>query len=395
MPKLTVKTIDAARESGRLYDEGGLTLHISKNQSKRWVYRYMMDGRRRDMGLGSYPAVSLAEARLKRDNNKRLIAQGVDPIEAKRASKLKATASSLRTFDSATEECIRAIESRWSNAKHRQQWINTLKTYASPVIGQLDVAAVDTNLVLEVLQPIWTEKNETASRVRQRIEAVINWSIAKGLRTGPNPASWNGNLEFLLPASNKVKTINHHRAPSKEEAQFLYCELTKRDSITAYAFQYLMLTACRTSEVTQAQWCEVDFGKAIWTVPSSRMKSRIKHVVPLTDEMLVLLERAKLHNSTPFIFPGKGTSSGLSGNAFLQFLKKQIPGFSGTPHGIRSTFRDWAEEQGVYGHRAIETALAHELRSRVEKAYLRTNLLEQRRVLMSDWARFLSQACVS
>ena len=205
--------------------------------------------------------------------------------------------------------------------------------------------------------------------------------------------AWRGNLEFLLPASNKVKTVKHHAAPPRDRAQFLYRELCQRDSTTAHAFRFLMLTACRTSEVTQAQWGEISFEKRTWTIPVSRMKARVEHVVPLTDEMLAVLEEARIYNDTPYVFPGKGTQQGLSNNAFLQFLKKQFPDFKGTPHGIRSTFRDWAEEQGNYGHRVIETALAHQLKSKVERAYLRTNLLAQRCDLMEDWNNFLRQEC--
>ena len=389
MAKLTVKAINAAKGPTTLVDGDGLQLNVSNVSSKRWIHRFMMNGKRRDMGLGPYPAVSLAEARLKRDSNKRLIADGIDPIEAARAAKLKLKQESQGNFEAATQQYIAAMESRWTNAKHRRQWINTLQTYASPVVGQLAVSKVDKNHILEILQPIWVEKAETASRVRQRLEAILNWSIAKGLRDGPNPASWKGNLEFLLPPSTNLKSAKHHAAPSKNEAQYLYCELRKRESLTAYAFQFLMLSACRTGEVTQAKWTEIDRENRVWTIPALRMKARVEHSVPLTEEMIAVLDKAAKYNETPYLFPGRGTRAGLSNNVFLQFLRKQFPEFSGTPHGIRSTFRDWAEEEGVYGHRTIETALAHELRSKVEKAYLRTKLLEQRRTLMNDWAAFL------
>ncbi len=389
MSNLTIKTINAAKQPGKLMDGDGLHLTVGRNQSKRWVHRFMFQGKRRDMGLGSYPMISLAEARLRRDQNKRLLSEGIDPIEAAKITRAKADYSSYRQFDQAAAQCIESLSARWSNAKHRQQWTNTINTYASPVIGHLDVAEIDTNLILTILQPIWIDKAETASRLRQRLETVLNWCIARGLREGPNPVSWRGNLEFLLPASNKVKTVKHHAAPPRDRAHFLYKELCQRDSTTAYAFRFLMLTACRTSEVTQAQWSEIDIGKRTWTIPADRMKARVEHVVPLTDEMLAVLEKAGSYNDTPYVFPGKGTQQGLSNNAFLQFLKKQFPEFEGTPHGIRSTFRDWAEEQGKYGHRVIETALAHQLKSKVERAYLRTTMLEQRRTLMDDWNEFL------
>ncbi len=389
MPNLTIKAINAANQPGKLMDGDGLHLTVTQNQSKSWVHRFMFQGKRRDMGLGSYPTVSLADARLKRDQNKRLLAEGIDPIEAAKVSKAKAANASYRIFDDAAEQCIDALSAQWSNAKHRQQWTNTLRTYASPVIGQLDVAEIDTNLILSVLQPIWVEKAETASRLRQRLETVFSWCIARGLRETPNPVAWKGNLEFLLPASNKVKNVKHHAAPPRDRAQFLYYELCQRDSTTAYAFRFLMLTVCRTTEVTQAQWNEIDSDKRIWTIAASRMKARVEHVVPLTDEMLTVLRKAKQYNDSPYLFPGKGTRQGLSNNAFLQFLKKQFPDFEGTPHGIRSTFRDWAEEQGSYSHHAIETALAHQLKSKVERAYLRTTMLEQRRPLMENWSKLL------
>jgi integrase len=368
--------------------------------SKSWLLRYALAGKRRDMGLGPYPAVSLAEARQKAQDARKLLAEGQDPVEAARAS--AAAASAIPTFREAAERYIAAHEDSWRNPKHRQQWTNTLATYAHPIIGAVSVADIAVGDVLRVVEPIWREKPETASRLRGRIEAILDWAIARDYRTTENPARWRGRLQQLLPAKTKIRRVEHHAAlPWREVGDFM-AALRQRTGSAARALEFAILTAARSGEVRGATWAEIDLASATWTVPAARMKAGREHRVPLSAAALALLERARADyraehgkNAIPppdgFVFAREGAR--LSENAMLEVLAR-MKRDDVTTHGFRSTFRDWCAEATNYPREIAEAALAHVNKDRVESAYLRGDHLEKRRLLMNEWAKFCAKPAV-
>jgi len=387
---LTARRVETLKTPGTFVDFDGLRLVIGKTGRKRWVYRYMRDGKSTDLGLGSYPAVSLQQARLERDAHKRLLAQGIDPKVQREDEARRAKLGDGLPFSEAMNLCMDAIEAGWSNAKHRAQWHSTLATYAEPLLGPLPVNTITSRQVASVLQPIWTSKHETAMRVRQRIERVLSWAIAMEYADGPNPAIWRGSLEHLLPNMKRANQVQHFAALPHTEAPVFYHALIDLNGLAALGFRLLLLTACRTSEVRVARWEEIDWDQGTWTIPATRMKSRRPHVVPLSAEACRVLMAAQAKQCNAFIFPGTKRDHGLSDGAFLRLLKKHFAALSMTPHGCRSTFRDWAEEQGQYTRHAIEMSLAHTVANQVEGAYLRTDVLAMRRQLMEDWGTYLT-----
>ena len=388
--QLTARRIETLKTAGTFVDFDGLRLVISKTGRKRWVYRYMRDGKSTDLGLGSFPAVSLQQARMERDAHKRLLAQGIDPKARRDEDARRAKLGDGLPFSEAMRLCLDAIEAGWSNAKHRAQWHSTLATYAEPILGPLPVNTITSRQVASVLQPIWTSKHETAMRVRQRIERVLSWAIAMDYADGPNPAIWRGSLEHLLPNMKRANQVQHFAALPQTEAPVFYHALIDLNGFAALGFRLLLLTACRTSEVRVARWEEIDWDQGTWTIPATRMKSRRPHVVPLSAEACRVLMAAQAKQCNVFIFPGTKRDSGLSDGAFLRVLTKHFSELQMTPHGCRSTFRDWAEEQGQYTRHAIEMSLAHTVANQVEGAYLRTDVLAMRRQLMEDWGTYLT-----
>jgi integrase len=387
--KLSARRVDTLKEPGTYMDGDGLRLKIGQSGRKSWVYRYMRQGRQHDMGLGSYPAISLAEARIRRDGYVQQLARGIDPLEEKQRLQSEARQREGMTFAEAARRFISDYQSRWTNQKHASQWTNTLERYVMPVLGQLPVCRVAPADVVTVLRPIWGVKHETASRVRQRIEKIMAWAIASGHASPPNPATWKGTLEFLLPKLDRVVMTQHFPALPIREAPAFYQRLCALDGYAALGFRWLMLHASRTTEVRLARWEEIDLDRRIWTIPASRMKWRKVHQVPLSSEAMVVLEHCAQRRQSEYLFPGLGADEGLSNGAFLSILKKQFPEVEAVPHGMRSTFRDWAEEQGCFSHFAIETCLAHSVKNAVEKAYLRTTVLEMRRDMLQAWANYL------
>src|SRR5690554_2024057 len=384
----TVKGVNSLLKKGEagLYSSGkGLYLKVNGVDAGSWIYRYMLDGKTRKLGLGSAAGVTLAQARQMADQQRALLAQGIDPREHREAVELENTAAAV-TFDSVAADYIAAHRPGWKNAKHAQQWENTLKTYASPVIGKLAPGDVTTAHVLEVLKPIWTEKTETASRVRNRIELVLDAAKARGLREGENPARWRGHLDKLLPRREKVQAVKHHTAlPYPQLPAFM--ALLTGDDMTTKAMQMTILTACRTSEVLGATWDEIDLQARIWTIPANRMKARKEHRVPLADAVLALLDSLPRIEGNPYLFPGMKVGRPLSNMAMLMGLRR-MGRDDLTMHGFRSTFRDWAGECTPHPRDVCEQALAHSLGNDVEAAYRRGDLLEKRRALMNDWAAY-------
>lgn len=385
---LTVKTA----KPGRHADGGGLYLLVKDTGARSWVFRFMLHGTARDLGLGpaaGSDAVSLADARDKAAALKLQVKSGTDPLleRDKKAAEAAAQAQAIRvastTFKAVAERYIADNRDSWRNPKHRQQWENTLASYVYPVIGDMPVAEVGKAHVLEILEPIWKAKPETASRIRGRIETVIDAATARELRTGENPARWRGHLAHVLPKRSRL-TRGHHRALPYADLPAFVERLRSRKAMAALALEFTILTAARTGEVIGATWEEIDFAKQVWTVPAHRMKAAREHRVPLSPRALEILEALK-PIGTPFLFAGERGGK-LSGMALAMLLRRM--GTDATAHGFRSAFRDWAAEYTAYPNEVCEAALAHTIGNRVEAAYRRGDLFEKRARLMSDWATY-------
>jgi integrase len=395
--KLTAVAVAKAKGPAVLFDGGGLYLRVSGSGAKSWVFRYQLDGKRRDMGVGPFPQISLAEARGKAAAHRKARYDGIDPLEAKAAVRAaqRLSAAKGRTFREVAEDFIGRNEAGWRNQKHRQQWRNTLATYVYPVIGELPVAAIDAGLVVQVLDPLWTEKPETASRVRGRIEAVLDAATGRGWRQGPNPAQWKGNLAHILPARARVRKIAHHAALPFDEVPAFLGLLCSRTGMAARALEFVIFTAARTGEALGARWQEIDLVAKIWTIPGERMKAGREHRVPLSDAALAVLEQvaplAMMTDGKPDpaapVFPGPRRALPLSNMTMLMLLRRMKRGDL-TAHGFRSSFSDWAAERTAYPREVVEMALAHAVENKVEAAYRRGDLFEKRRRLMMDWAAF-------
>jgi integrase len=368
-------------------------LQIAPSGARSWIFRYQHAGRRRYMGLGSAAVVSLADARGRAVEARKALAEGKDPIAARRASEaaLAASAAGSVTFEACATAYIAAHADAWRNAKHAAQWTATLTAYAYPVLGKLPAHEIETAHVMRVLEPIWKAKTETATRVRGRIEAVLDWATARGFRAGDNPARWRGLLSNLLPARSKVRRVAHHPAlPYSDVGSFME-HLRNQQGQAARALEFLILTAARTGEATGATWDEIDFGATTWTVPAERIKAGKTHRVPLSAPALALLKRQAGVRQSEWVFSGSRRGRPLSNNAILALLERM--GRSDlTAHGFRSTFRDWAAEHTNYPREVAEMALAHAVGDKVEAAYRRGDLFDKRCRMMNDWSRFCSAA---
>lgn len=392
----SAKSVEAIKEVGYHTCAKGLYLQVSKRGNKSWLFRYTspITKKRREMGLGSLDFVSLAEARQLAVDNKRLVIDGKDPIEERKQSQLQKQLEQARnlTFREVAEACIKSKSHEWKNAKHAQQWENTLKTYAFPIIGHLPISDITTDLILRILEPIWVTKAETASRVRQRLETIWDYGKARNYVEGENPARLKGHLDKLLPNTAKVKRVRHFAAlPYKDVGKFVK-DLRSRTGYSALGLEFLIFTAARTGEVIGAKWNEIDFEKAVWVIPAGRMKAGSEHRVPLCERAIEIL-RSITSNRHPddYVFTGWKRNTGLSNNAFLALLKKM--GRSDiTAHGFRSCFRDWAAEEAYqFSNETIELALAHTITNKVEAAYRRGDQLERRRELMAEWGKFIER----
>ena len=387
--KLSALTVSRAKARGYLGDGGGLYLQVSASGSKSWVFRFKDHGRLREMGLGSVHAIGLAEARKRATACRQMRLDGTDPIAVKKAGKLKAKLEAARamTFQQCAEAYIEAHKAGWQNAKHAAQWTSTLKTYAYPVFGALPVQAIDVALIAKVLEPIWTTKTETASRLRGRIERVLDWATVRGHCQGDNPARWRGHLDQLLPARSRVRKVQHHAALAYAEVGQFMADLRGQDTTSALALEFLILTATRTAEVIGATWSEADLDAAVWTIPAERMKAKKEHRVPLSKPALAILKRLYKHRAGEFVFMGAKPGRPLSNMALLMLLER-LGRSDLTVHGFRSTFRDWCAESTNFPREVAEHALAHSLPDKVEAAYRRGDLFEKRRHLMAAWARY-------
>jgi integrase len=381
--KLKTTDIRSISDPGLHGDGGGLYLKVTKAGTRSWVYRFQLNGRRRGMGLGSAAVLGLAHAREIAARCRELVAHGVDPIDARTVD--AQVIAKVPTFEEMAVDFIRRQESGWSNAKHSHQWTSTLKTYAFPVIGKLPVDQINTQHILDILEPIWTTKVETAMRVRGRIEAILDSAKVLGHWDGQNPAVWRGHLALILPPKNKISPVKHHPALPHEEAPEFLVDLNQRIGSAALGLQFLILTAGRTGEVLGATWNEMKDDR--WVIPAERMKARKPHAVPLSNAALAVLKQAREASVNDYVFSGNRGS--LSNMAFLALLKR-MGRRDITPHGFRSTFRDWAAETTAFPSDVVEMALAHAVANQVEAAYRRGDLFEKRRALMADWAAFLT-----
>jgi len=388
-------------------DGGGLWLQVTPNERGRsWVFRYSFNGKAHEMGLGSLDTLGLAEAREQAKQCRQLlkgtpIKPPVDPIEHRRALRAaaKVDAAKAMTFRACAEAYIAAHQAGWRNAKHAAQWPSTLGTYVYPVFGDLSVQAIDTGLVMRALEPIWQKKPETASRLRGRIEAVLDWARTAGYREGENPARWRGHLQnLLMKISSAAKAARratgrgeHHAALPYSDIGAFMAALRRQEGVAARALEFTILTAARTSEVIGAMWEEVNLAERMWIVPAERMKADKEHRVPLSSAAMTILERLAEVREGQFVFPGARPSQPLSNMALLMLLRR-MGRDDLTAHGFRSTFRDWAGDCTDFPRDVAEMALAHTLGDKVEAAYRRGDGLQKRRLLADEWAKFCAEA---
>lgn len=364
----------------------GLAMQITPTGARSWILRVVVGGQRRDMGLGGFPDVTLAGAREAARAARLKIKEGIDPIEDAKAkrSALSATRVASMTFREAALAFIAVKEAEWRNAKHASQWHNTLTTYAYPVIGDIFVRDIEQAHVMRVLEPIWLTKTETATRLRGRIESILDWAWVRGYRDGENPARWRGHLDKLLPTPGKVQKVEHHRALPFDELGGFMVLLRQMEGMGARALEFAILTAARSGEVRGAMWSEIDLADATWTIPADRMKAKREHRAALSDEAVALLE--SLPRTGDLIFPN--TKGAPLSDTTLTAVLRRMERCDITAHGFRSTFRDWCSERTNYPRDVAEMALAHTIGDKVEAAYRRGDLFEKRRLMMRDWGKF-------
>lgn len=395
MPKLTAKLLETLTDFGKYDDGDGLRLVI-RQSGKAWVLRYQLAGKRKEIGLGPYPRYGLKEARSRADVQRSLIREGIDPLEQKaetlrlaKAARSAQEKSLQNTFRTCALDYIEAHRPGWKNAKHAQQWTNTLTTYAFPVIGDSPVDTVDVQGVLDVLTPIWTRAPETARRVRNRLELVLDYAKAKELRRGENPARWRGHLEKLLPSGQSLSKHKHHPAMPWQDVPAFVQQVRSLRGIGPRVLEFIILTTVRTSEALNARWEEFDLEAGVWTIPEERMKAGVAHCVPLTPQAIALLTSLQRPRRA-FVFehhkPGQPVSNMIG---LMQMRRMGLKQF--TVHGFRSSFRDWCAECTNFPREVAEMALAHAIENRVEAAYRRGNLFSKRKELMQQWADYLDK----
>ena len=374
---------------------GGDGLHLKiASGSRSWILRVMIDGTRRDIGLGSYPGVTLATARKLANDHRDRIAQGINPLAERRANAEVARndKAKAKTFRDCAEAYIAAHKGEWKNPKHAAQWSATLNSYAYPVFGSKPVDAIDSNLVLEVIEPLWTTKTETASRLRGRIEKVLGWATFRGFRHGENPARWKDHLDHHLPLRSDVRKVKHHASLPYAELRAFLADLRGRSGTAARALEFAILCASRSGEVREATWREFDLDRRIWTIPAERMKADREHVVPLAEPAISILRARqaapRIEGSLDLGYVFAAPRGGAFSDAVFRALFDRMGRGGLTQHGFRSTFREWAGEVSTHSREVVEHALAHRLADKAEAAYQRGSLLPKRVALMNDWAAF-------
>jgi integrase len=387
--RLSPLKVQKLKHKGLHADGGGLYLRVSESGTKAWMFRFGQNGKLRDMGLGPVHTISLPRARELARECRELRLQGIDPIAYRQASLAARKASQARaaTFRQCADAYLASHEGAWRSAAHRQQWTNTLAQYADPVLGDLPIAAIDTTIVMKVIEPLWKSKTETGARLRGRIEAVLDWAKARGYRTGENPARWRGHLDHLLPARRKLAKVKHHAALPYTDLDAFMAALRREGGVAARCLEFIVLTGARLGEATNAEWSEIDFAHRLWIVPPSRMKSFREHRVPLSDAALAALKYVQSVRHSDYIFPGARKGRPIGKHPPVR-LAKLASGHDITVHGFRSTFRDWTAERTNFSREVVEMALAHTVSNGVEAAYRRGDLFAKRRQLMDAWAKF-------
>jgi integrase len=393
--RLSTLKVSGLKGKGMYADGGGLYLRIGESGTKGWIFRFGENGKLHDMGLGPLHTISLAEARELATECRKLRLKGIDPIAHRRASLAarKASAAKAMTFRQCAESYMASHEDAWRNAIHRNQWRRSLATYVYPALGGLPVAAIDTGLVMKIIEPLWKSKTETASRVRARIEGILDWAKVRGFRAGENPARWRGHLDHLLPARARVKRVKHFAAMPYAQIGGFMADLRDQTNLGARALEFTILTAARTEQTRGATWPEIDLGAKIWTIPAERMKGGREHKVPLSAPAVALLKDMAAIRHSDFVFPGAGERP-IYARAMAMALRRHTRD-DVTVHGFRSTFRDWAAEQTDFPREVAEHALAHSIGSAVERAYARGDLFDKRRKLMNAWADVCAKPPVS
>ena len=395
MPKiakeLTPLAVSKIKDSGwhAVGHVSGLGIKVAPSGSRAWVLRTTVAGKRREFGLGGFPTISLASARERARSTLDKIYAGADPAVEKREVKaaLIAQKAKLVTFKNLAQQYIDQHEASWKNSKHAAQWVSTLETYAYPICGSMVVAEITTPILLNILEPIWQTKTETASRLRGRLEAILDYATAKGLRDGPNPARWKGNLALTLPAKRKVSPVVHYRALEVKDMPNFYKKLKAINGTAARALEFLVLTAARSGEVRGMQWNEVDLINKVWVIPASRMKGGREHRVPLSKAAVSILNSIKKNPVSKFVFESSKVEKPLSDMALTALMRRM--NVDAVPHGMRASFRNWSAEQTSYPNEVCEMALAHTIPSGTERAYRRGDLFDKRRFLMNDWESYL------
>jgi len=381
--KLSARKVATILRPGRVSDGAGLYLYVKKSGRKSWVFMWSKDGTRREMGLGGYPTISLGKAREIAQVQREIIAEGRDPLLLRRQSKEERKAL---TFGEAADHLIETLKSDWTNEKHRHQWRRTVTHYCS-AIRSISVKDIDTDDVLKVLKPIWTTKEETARRLRSRIERILDYSTAHGWREGENPARWKGHLKDLLPKRDSSRRRNFAAMPYEAIPAFLQ-NLDAQEGVARLALEFTIHTAARTNETLGATWNEIDFDEGIWNIPAERMKGKQAHSVPLSGRSLEILAEAKALRMSDYVFPGARANRPLS-NMSMNMLIRRMSIENVTVHGFRSSFRDWCGDQTDFPREVAEAALAHKIGNKVEQAYRRRSALDKRRDLMLKWSDYL------
>jgi integrase len=378
--KLTARKVQTAK-SGKYSDGGNLYLIVSETGSRKWVLRFTWRGKPKEMGFGSAASVPLADAREKAATARRQIAQGINPIDERKSE------GGIPTFGELADDVRQSLSEGFRNEKHKAQWKSTLDNYAASLHAK-PVDTISTDDVLAALKPIWTIKAETASRVRGRIEKVLDAAKAKGFRDGENPARWRGHLDHLLPRPSKLARGHHAAMPYEDVATFI-AKLLKREATAALALEFCILTAARSGEILGMRWSEIDIDKKIWTVPANRMKAGREHRVPLSSRAVAILNQLEKLRAGEFVFPGQARNKPLS-NMAMEMILRRMKIENATVHGFRSSFRDWAGNVSSFPREVVETALAHVIGDKAEQAYRRSDALEKRRKLMDQWAAYCS-----
>ena len=374
---------------GKYHDGKGLYISITRPGTGKWSYRYRIDHKSREMGLGTFPEISIVDARQKAEDNRRLVLNKIDPIDDKRKQEVLRKQQNKKFSFIANLYISAKKKEEWRNPKSEQQWRNTITNYAVPYLDKKPLIDINTDDIHELLLPIWSSKTETARRLQQRLFRIFGFAKIKKWYVKDNPALWKGGLQEVMPDPYKIHKVISFASLKHNEVSKFYHSISDLDLIAVYALRLLILTATRTKEVIESRFDEFDLDKKIWTIPEHKMKTGIEHKVLLSDEAINIINLMRKRHNHEYVFNNPATGKHISNGAMLVFLKKQFPQLKITVHGFRATFKTWAEETGNYQHHAIEFCLAHQLPSKVEKAYLRTNLTEQRKQIMDDWEKYV------